>query len=351
MGRGLQIEVEWGNDDEKKGEISLVSSSETNNISQKNVGVVGEPKRPFLIGTSKFSDNCYFMNSYIGFISRASSDENGIIDFSMTIKCTNVLSLIMKFDDDVFPTSIEVGNDTYTNDSNVFFAAFGSVKNGNVSIRFTKMNVANKPLIMKFITPSLTRKYDSGQISNLTIGNSISSENGLSYGITGKYGSLTLHDKKHEIHSILKNTDFYNFKTRVYFDDKILGTFKVQEITSSESDYNYIITLKDLTDDLENNVVYPFFYSGVYSISDFFDKIKENTDSAFLKKCKVKLTNVKDYRGNSLETLFNTNSKIGLLTNEDKKSVKSMLNEFCETFQVNMLISENGEDLEVVNFG
>ena len=351
MGKGLQVEVEWGNDEEKKGQIYYSESSEVNNISQKNLNYVSEPKRPFLIGTSKFSDNCYFMNSYTGMISKQSSNENGEIDFYVKIRCVNVLGLIMKFDDEVCPTKILVDDKEYANDTSLFFVSFDTIVNNYVTIRFTKLNRANKPLTIKFITPSLTRRYDSGQISNLTIGSTISSENGLSYGVVGKYGSFTLHDKRHEIYSILKNIDFCNFNTRVYYNEKIIGTFKVQEITSSETDYNYTVTLKDLTDELENSVVYPFFYSEVYTISGFLTKIKENTNSDFLKNCKVNLTNVKDYRGNSLEALFNTNSKMDILFNTEKKSVMSMLNEFCETFQVNMLISDDGKDLEVVNFG
>lgn len=362
MGKGLKVEVEWNNNSANDSKVTYVSSDETNNISQKNLSLVNNSKNPFLIGTSKFSDNCYFMNSFVGLISKKSSDSNLDINFNLSLKCEKVLSLLFKFDDilNIYPTQIKVDNKTYENNSNTFLLTFNSEVTKTIKIVFQKMNVANRPLTIKFVTPSLTRTYDTTQISNLKIGSSISSETGLSYGVVGKYGSFTITDKNHEIYSILKVSRFFNYQTKVYYDDKIIGTFKISDISASEVDYSYNVTLRDLTDEFDNYYVYPFFdyvkdNQSKFTAIDLMNKIKENSNSDFLKNCNVVYTSIEDYElpNSSVNNLKKKVSmiKTDVLYSTSKKSVKQILNEYCEFIQGNIIVSENGEDLEVVGFG
>lgn len=356
MAKGLQVEIEWNNNTSQDSKITYVSSDETNNISQKNIALVNESKNPFLIGTSKFSDNCYFMNNFVGLISRKSSDSNLDINFKLSLKCENVLSLIFKFDDtlNIYPTQIVVNNTTYQNSSSTFLLMFNSPVTKTIDIVFQKMNVANRPLTIKFVTPSLTRTYDTTQISNLKIGSSISSETELSYGVVGRYGSFTISDKNHEIYSILKNSRFFNYQTKVYYNDKIIAALKISDITASETNYNYNVTLRDFTDEFDNYYVYPFFHdedNAKFNAYELLDKIRENSDSTFLQKCNVVYTDV-DYIFN--EVLFTQKLqgfRYDFLYNNEKKSVKQILNEYCELVQGNIIVSANGEELEVIGFG
>nr|DAR54939.1 MAG TPA: hypothetical protein [Caudoviricetes sp.] len=348
----LQVEINWGDSaNTETNSIEYVSSDEVNSISNKKIGVLNEYKNSFLIGTSKFSEDCVYNDYFGGLISKTSSDENGNIDFTLTLNCVNVSSLTFKFDEKlgIYPTRMLINNVEYQNSNAVFTAVFTKKITGNVVINFTKLSVSNKPLIITFITSTLTRRYDYSAIKNLTLGSNISNENSISFGVTGKYGSFILKDKNHEINAILKNTKKYNFECRVYYNDDLLGTFKITNVESSESKYEYNITLSDFTDDFNNSYVNAFFMEEensnvLFTPIVFLNTICENSTSTILKAKNI------NYQTYDLRERL-TNTRMPLMFNNEKKSVMSVLNSWCEMTQTNIVINAEGSGLEVIDFG
>lgn len=355
MNSNIEIEIKWTDNSDNDSAISYYSSDEVNNISKKQIQQINTDGKPFLLGTSKFNDNCVFLNNYTGFISRVSSDENCNIDFTLIIECVNISNLFFLFDNDleIYPTKMTINNKTYTIESSSYLLQFDNPITDKLTINFTKMNVANQPLKIKYISNAV-RKYDSSQISNLVVGSEISSENSVYFGVIGKYGSFNLKDKNHEISAILKNIEYSRCQVKIYCNEIIIGTFKISDIQQTEGQFEYKISISDYTDDFDNTYVERFVIeptgTTILTAYDLFLNICSHCNNEIVKNGTHNFIGYSDRIFTSLIKKLKA-IRMPILFNINKKSVKEVLNDFCNYAQVNIVINNEGNGLEMIDFG
>lgn len=307
-----------------------IPSKDYNNVSipyklySYNQGV-----NPFILGKSKLGKNQRLLSKYEGIIFKAP------LPYTMRVFGVDLICLTIVFDEmnNEYPTKIKVGNVEYNNNSTRFYAFFD--KTSSIDVTFDKMNNEDAPLIISQIVPYVLKDFTSDEISNFQLGKETNNANAMpSYGIVGKYGSFELLNSNGEFNSYIDN-GLIDPTTRfeIYYNDTLISEMIAKEWTINSNDRKIKVSLTDYSREFDDIYVSLHDYVENISAYDVLDYLLSFTSITSI-RCDV----------GTKYMLQGTTIKQFAITEE--KNLTSLLNDFCQAFQVNMVVV-NDDEIEV----
>ena len=311
----------------------------TNNISNVNLlKTKFDGARPFILGKSKFNDECIYLEEYDGIIVY-NNNEDYTIDYTMIIKGQNMGMISIQFDKllNEYATELYINDVKYEN-NNILFNVPLDNNYDTLTIRLTKWSKPKRAIVIDGIYLSNIITYGNKNISNLKIGSEISSNNKKpSFSCNGRYGNFDILNINNQIIKYINNGNL-NDKTKVdiLLNGSSLGTFYSKKWSFNESTKKINVELNDYISNFENIIVPVIetpFYETAFSLFKYLFKFTGIDSYRMTSDMKDKLLNIKLYG----------------IWYPQSKSLLEQFNDFCELTLSNVFIN-NDDELEVIDY-
>lgn len=329
---------------ESSGVVNSISFDKSpinvSNFTPNTLANINTYNNEFLLNYSDLSGNSKLFPNSIGYyISYEKSDGEGNIDITLTVNTSNAKSISLVFSKEIYATSIVVNGVHHENIDNVFQTLLQGASNETTTIRFTKLNKANSPLIITNVNTGISIDYDERYIINFIRGSQLSTDNDLpKYETVGQYGSCSFIDAENVVIH-LKSQGFLEkpSKIKLILDNQVVGVYGVDSWTYNTSNsvveidfYDPLNNFRDVA--LEKKKI---VFDESRTLLQVFNDIKllvENKNEVF-----EPLSSEISSWLSSIKTPFYMYDNTDLL---------ELLNYFCEVSQCNIYKNQNGK-LEV----
>lgn len=253
---------------------NITSNLPFNNISNKSaLSSTTNNQNPFLFSVSKLGSFETLLNEYKGIIIIKNNYSDEVI---INLPLNNVDNLVIFFDKKhSFPkTYIINDSDTYSNDDYIINIKYENSYSGNLKITFKNWNYDEIVTVIDAIYTQLEEEFETNSISDLVLGNEISSDNiKPNFGVIGYYGSLKINDKNNILDNYLKN-DLLSSKAilKFYYNENIITTYISKKWQKSVKDNKFSIELDDGLEDFSKKTIKIYYTKMKINSYDFFIK-------------------------------------------------------------------------------
>lgn len=328
MKNNIKVKIEFlsNESDEIIDYNSFNSTRQLNNISNvEKLNTKVNNQNPFLLGISKLDGFSNICSQYEGAIIKLQSYSDSVV---ISFNVENLDGIFILFDKHhAFPKIIRMSYSTenknvyigaFTNDNDIFSVRFDEKITGNLKITINGSNLSynEKVLVINAIYTEIIEEFTNKNISNLILGRQISSD--IEYPefcFIGNYGSFDIIDNDGKIEKYNKeNMLNENNLATIYFNDNIIGKFKIQQWWKNEKDKKYNVELQNGSNDIKNIVVNKIVYEeNVKAI-----KILEIINSYLNKKISLSNELLEKLNSINIENFYH-----------EKCSLLELINDFC----------------------